>query len=101
VGFVVEKVALGQFSPSTSVPPANLHSTNFSTITFTYHPGLVQQASSGRSTQSPTTQIKKKKNTLRACWGSVLFFVICKLLPSFDSTQSKDMADHYVAEKIY
>jgi hypothetical protein len=30
VGFVVDKVALGQFSPSTSVSPANLHSTNFS-----------------------------------------------------------------------
>jgi hypothetical protein len=27
---------------------------NFSTITITYHLGLVQQASSGRSTQSPT-----------------------------------------------
>jgi hypothetical protein len=43
VGFVVDKLALGQvFSPSTSVSPANLHSTNFSTITITYHPGLVQ-----------------------------------------------------------
>jgi hypothetical protein len=56
VGFVV----LGQvLSPSTSVSPANLHSTIFSTNTITYHPGLVQQASSGRSTQSPTAQIKK------------------------------------------
>jgi hypothetical protein len=37
VGFVVDKVALAQvFSP------ANLHSTNFSTITLTYHLGLVQ-----------------------------------------------------------
>jgi hypothetical protein len=42
VGFLVDKVALVQFSPSTSVFPANLHSTNFSTITITYHPGLVQ-----------------------------------------------------------
>jgi hypothetical protein len=42
VGFVVEKVALGQVFSSTSVSPANLHSTNFSTITLTYHPGLVQ-----------------------------------------------------------
>jgi hypothetical protein len=42
VGFVVDKVALGQVSPSTSVSPAKLHSTNFSTITITYHPGLVQ-----------------------------------------------------------
>jgi hypothetical protein len=56
MGFVVDKVALDQvFSEF-----ANLHSTNFSTITITYHPGLVQQASSGRSTQSPTEQIKKK-----------------------------------------
>jgi hypothetical protein len=36
VGFVVDKVALGQVSPG------NLHSTNFSTITITYHLGLVQ-----------------------------------------------------------
>jgi hypothetical protein len=42
VGFVVDKVALGQVSPSTSVSPANFHSNNFSTITTTYHPGLVQ-----------------------------------------------------------
>jgi hypothetical protein len=33
---------LGQVSPSTSVSPANLHSTNFSSITILYHPGLVQ-----------------------------------------------------------
>jgi hypothetical protein len=32
----------GRFSPSTSVSPANLHSTNFSTISITYHLGLVQ-----------------------------------------------------------
>jgi hypothetical protein len=37
VGFVVNKVALGQFSPSTSVFPAHLHSMNFSTITIIYH----------------------------------------------------------------
>jgi hypothetical protein len=49
----------GRFYPSTSVFPANLHSTNFSTITITYHPGLVQQASSGRSTQNLTALIKK------------------------------------------
>jgi hypothetical protein len=51
----------GTFSPCTSVFPANLHSTNFSTITITYHPGLVQLASSGRITQSPTAQIKKAR----------------------------------------
>jgi hypothetical protein len=43
----------GRLSPSISVSPANLHSTNFSTITITYHPGLVQKASSGHSTQVP------------------------------------------------
>jgi hypothetical protein len=43
VRFVVDKVALGQvFSPSISVSPANLHSTNFSTIAITYHLGLVE-----------------------------------------------------------
>jgi hypothetical protein len=43
VGFVVDKVALGQvFSEYISVSPANLHSTNFSTISITYHVGLVQ-----------------------------------------------------------
>jgi predicted alpha/beta superfamily hydrolase len=43
VGFVVDKVALGQvFSEYFAVSPANLYSNNFSTITITYHPGLVQ-----------------------------------------------------------
>jgi hypothetical protein len=42
VGFLVDKVALGRFSPSTSVFPANFYSTDFFTITITYHPGLVQ-----------------------------------------------------------
>jgi hypothetical protein len=32
----------GRFSPSTSVSSANLHSTNYSTITIIYHLGLVQ-----------------------------------------------------------
>jgi hypothetical protein len=42
VEFVVDKVALGQVLSAYSVSPANLHFTNFSTITITYHPGLVQ-----------------------------------------------------------
>jgi hypothetical protein len=41
VGFVVDKMALGQVSSKYFGFP-NLHSTNFSTITRTYHPGLVQ-----------------------------------------------------------
>jgi hypothetical protein len=44
VGFVVDKVALGQvFSEYFGFPCLhNLHSTNFSTVTLTYLPGLVQ-----------------------------------------------------------
>jgi hypothetical protein len=37
------------FVPSTSVSPANPHSTNWSIII--YHPGLVQKANSGRRTK--------------------------------------------------
>jgi hypothetical protein len=40
----------GRFSPTTSVSPANLYSTNYSTITIIYHLGLVLWASSDRST---------------------------------------------------
>jgi hypothetical protein len=32
----------GMFAQSTLVSRANLHSTNFSTVTITYHPALVQ-----------------------------------------------------------
>jgi hypothetical protein len=53
----------GRFSPSTSISLANLYSTNFSTMTITYHPGLVQKSSSGSSTQSLTPLRIKKKPT--------------------------------------
>jgi hypothetical protein len=43
MGFVVDKVALGQvFSEYFGYPCHNLHSTIFSTITIIYHLGLVQ-----------------------------------------------------------
>jgi hypothetical protein len=42
VGFVVDKVALRQVFSGYFGSPANLHYTYFSTITITYHPGLVQ-----------------------------------------------------------
>jgi hypothetical protein len=42
VGYVVDKVALGQALPSTSLSLANLHSTDCSTIIIIYHLGLVQ-----------------------------------------------------------
>jgi hypothetical protein len=60
VGFVVDKVTLGQVFSEYLSFPCQSYSTNFSTIIIAYHPGLVQQASNGRSTQSPTAQIKKK-----------------------------------------
>jgi hypothetical protein len=56
----------GRFSPSTSVSPANLYSTDFSTITITYHLWLVQYANSGRSTKrlsfTPLRVVKNNNN---------------------------------------
>jgi hypothetical protein len=47
-----DKVALGRFSPSTSVSPAIVvHSTNYSTIALIYHPGkMYNRPMCGRST---------------------------------------------------
>jgi hypothetical protein len=65
VGFVVNKVALGQVSPSASVSPANSHSTDYFTLII-YHPGLVQQAKYWPTYQvdsiSPHPKKLKKKN---------------------------------------
>jgi hypothetical protein len=41
-GIVMWDLWWGRFSPSTSFSPANFYSANFSTITITYHPVLVQ-----------------------------------------------------------
>jgi hypothetical protein len=64
VGFVVDKASLGQFSPSTSVSPAN-HSTNFSIIIIIrgwHNRSLVATVPRGPNwTPAPTTPIKKKK----------------------------------------
>jgi hypothetical protein len=64
VGFVVDKEALGKFSPSTSISPAN-HSTNFSIIIITldWH----NRPIGGRSAEwtqldsTPTIPIEKEK----------------------------------------
>jgi hypothetical protein len=40
VGFVVDKVALGEVFSEYFGSPAKLYCTNFSTITITYYPGL-------------------------------------------------------------
>jgi hypothetical protein len=57
VGKQVDKVALGQvFSEYFGFPcQSSFH--HFSTITITYHLGPVQQARSGRSTNSLTNEI--------------------------------------------
>jgi hypothetical protein len=60
VGFVVDKVALGQVSSEYFGFPCQY---SFHQFLHNHHLGLVQYASSGRSTQSPNAQIKKKKKT--------------------------------------
>jgi hypothetical protein len=60
VEFVVDKVALGRLSPSTAVFPANLYSTNFSTITLTYLPGLVNRLVVVAVPKVPPHKLKKK-----------------------------------------
>jgi hypothetical protein len=55
----------GRFSPSTSVSPASLHSTNCSTIIIIiiiYNLGLVQYASIGRSTKWTQSHPTKNNN---------------------------------------
>jgi hypothetical protein len=70
VGFVMDKVALAQVLPSTSVFLANTHSTDCSTFIniIIYHPGLVQQATKlakyqvGSVSHYPQKLKKKKPN---------------------------------------
>jgi hypothetical protein len=52
----------GRISPSTSVSPANLHSTNCSTVTIIYHLWLVQEVSSGHSTKWAQSHPTKEKS---------------------------------------
>jgi hypothetical protein len=51
-----------RFSLSTSASPANLHSTNCSTITIIYHLGPVQYASGGCSTKWTQSHLTKNNN---------------------------------------
>jgi hypothetical protein len=60
----------GGFSPSTSVSPPNLYSTNCSTVTIIYHLGLVQWVNSDRSTkwiQSHPTKYNNKQSICTDC----------------------------------
>jgi hypothetical protein len=50
----------GRFSLSASVSPANLHSTNFSTITIIYHPGLVNRPVAAAIPKVPLHELKTK-----------------------------------------
>jgi hypothetical protein len=62
VRFEVDKEALGQVLSEYFTFPADLHSTNFSTITITYHLGLVQKGQlwpQYQETQSHPTNNKK------------------------------------------
>jgi hypothetical protein len=52
----------GKFSSSTSVSPANLHSTNFSTITITYHPGWYNRPVVAAVPKVPPHKLNKKFN---------------------------------------
>jgi hypothetical protein len=65
----------GKFSPSTSVSPANSHSTDCATfIIIIYHPGLVQQAKVVTDVARNPKKPKKKKllkslhTTLKVNW---------------------------------
>jgi hypothetical protein len=68
VGFVVDKVALGQVSFEYFGFPCQFHSTNCSTITIIYHLGLVQWASSGRSTKWTQPHPTKNNNNKNIGW---------------------------------
>jgi hypothetical protein len=60
VGFVVDKVALGQVFSSTSVSPANSHFTDCSTIIIIYL-GLVQEAKQWPQYQADSVSPHEKK----------------------------------------
>jgi hypothetical protein len=75
----------GRFSPSTSVSPANLYSTNFSTITIIYHLGwynrpVVAAVPSGLSL-TPLTLIKNKKNKNREAYKTVDRYSVSQFNP--------------------
>jgi hypothetical protein len=70
----------GRFSSSTSVSTANLHSTNFSTITFTYHPGWYNRPVVAAVPEVPPHKQKKK---------SKAEIVVCIYVVTFRGRQLK------------
>jgi hypothetical protein len=79
MGFVVDEVALGQVSLSTSVSPANSHFTDCSTFIIC-HPGLVQWANSGRRTSglslTPLQETKNKQTNKRVMRLRKGFYIV-------------------------
>jgi hypothetical protein len=61
VGFVVDKVALGQVFSEYFGTPANLHSINCSTITIIYPLGLVQEDTQWPQYQVDSVSLHEKK----------------------------------------
>jgi hypothetical protein len=96
-----DKVALGRFSPSTSVsPPIVVRSTNYSTITLIYHPGKMHNRpmcgrSAGTYTDlgdlqrdlrglSPTPPNKKNTIFSRLLMLTLIFLgIVINLLPLY------------------
>jgi hypothetical protein len=72
----------GRFSPSSSVSPANLHSTNCSTITLIYHLGLYNrpEVAAIPGDVSPTPQKKKR---LSQSLHAGLFFAVHQTILSY------------------
>jgi hypothetical protein len=66
VGFLVDKMALGHVLSEYFGFPANLHATNFFTIPSPIIRGWYNRPVSGRRTQNPTAQIKKKRANVTA-----------------------------------
>jgi hypothetical protein len=67
VGFLVDKMALGQVFSEYLVSPANLHSTNCSTITIIYHLGLYNRPELAAVPGDVTITPLKKKVSFLLC----------------------------------
>jgi hypothetical protein len=63
----------GRFSPSTSVSPANLHSTNCSTITLIYHLGLYNRPEVAVVPGDVSPTPHKKKPSRKPAWSIFSF----------------------------
>jgi hypothetical protein len=100
----------GRLSPSTSVSSANLHSTNFSTITITITQGWYNMPVVAAVPKVPPHKLKKKqtkKSAVRSSqsWAQIVKTLrqkIVMLLPSSDVAQTRhcDQIDKPTAQHI-